>query len=570
MASMRQSIHADEQAAPNQIRAELSRVLESQAFKATPRRRQMLTYVIEELLAGRGEAIKGYSIGISVFGRGDDFDPNSDPIVRLEARRLRHDLDSYYVSEGRKNPLRISIPTGRYVPEITLQNTDSGDEISAAAGATATETSRTPKIRPLWIAWGAAAAIALIALAVWVPLHRSNSGSAALAVPAIVVLPFEILSDNEQDQYLAAGISSQIVADLNRFPDIRIYSPQAGFTDSPPAGPIELGEKLGVSYVVAGEFRSYLSSINVAARLIDAKSGEVLWTEAYERTLAPENLMAIQSEIAAGIASKLGQPYGVIRNEITKDLPAHEIPSMSSYECVLRAYYFRRTYKPALYPATLACVEQAVRNDPDYAEAWAMLGFLHYISTALSILPSDPAKNYDTGIEAAQRSIELDPNNVLGLKVLSAINHYQGNYAEAERYVRKALEINPNDPDTLYQLGWRLAIRGRFEEGIPLLQRAIDRTVNPPGPYFHLMAIDRLMKHDGEGMLAFAQRASVDGSALSQSLIAMAYGLLGNRDAAAQAIKRMNEINPGYDPVDRFRGHQATDQILDAMNAALR
>jgi TolB-like protein len=568
MASLRQSTNTDQLAAPDQIRAELSRVLESQAFKATPRRRQMLEYVTEEMLAGRGGEIKGYSIGISVFGRGDDFDPNADPIVRLEARRLRHDLDSYYVSEGRNNPLRISIPTGRYVPEITRQRIESGDEAVAAAGVPG-ETRAPSVTRSFWFAGAVAAAIAAVALGVWIFVHRGGSGGAALATPSVIILPFEILSDNEQDQYLAAGISSQIVADLNRFPDIRIYTPGAGFTQSPPAGPIELGKQLGVSYVIAGELRSHLSSVNVAARLIDAESGEILWTEAYERELAPENLMGIQSEIASGIASKLGQPYGVIRTEITKALPAHEIPSMSSYECVLRGYHFRRTYSPALYPATLACMEQAVQTDPDYAEAWAMLGFLHYISTALSILPADPAKNFDTGVEAAQRSIELDPNNVLGLKVLSAINHYQGNYTEAERYVRKALEINPNDPDTLYQLGWRLAIRGNFDEGIPLLRRAIDRTANPPGPYFHLMAIDRLMKNDGEGMLAFAQRASVDGSAISQSLIAMAYGLLGDKDAAARAIDRMNEISPGYDPVARFRGHRATDQIIDAMNAAL-
>ncbi len=242
---------------------------------------------------------------------------------------------------------------------------------------------------------------------------------------------------------------------------------------------------------------------------------------------------------------------------------------MSSYECVLRAYHFRRTYSPALYPPTLACLERAIQTDPDYAEAWAMLGFFHFISTALSILPADPAKNFRTGTEAARHSIELDPDNVLGLKVLSAINHYQGNYAQSERYVRLALEKNPNDPDTLYQLGWRLAIRGRFEEGIPLLQLAIERTVNPPPPYYHLMAIDQLMKGDGEGMLMFANRAAIDGSAMSQSFLAAANNLLGNREAAARAIARMNEITPGYDPIDRLRGHQATDDILNAMTAAL-
>ncbi len=564
MVSVQQSEYAgsraDDQQASDRIRAELARVLESPAFKATPLRRRMLTFIIEEMLAGRGDEIKGYAIGLNVFERGDSFDPNSDPLVRLEARRLRHDLDSYYVSEGRNDPLRISIPTGRYVPKITHQNVQSGEESNGAA--------RTSRL--YWLIGGIVAAIAVAALGTWIVLNCGSSDEAALSAPAIVVLPFEVLGNNEKDQFLGAGIASQIVADLNRFPDIRIFVTQNGFTQSSTVSPIELGKQLGVSYVVAGELRSDLSSVNVAARLIDAKSGEILWTDTYERELAPKNLMALQSEIAAGIASALGQPYGVIRSEISERLPRSEIPSMSSYECVLRAYYFRRTYSPALYPPTLACLERAVQTDPNYAEAWAMLGFFHFVSTALSILPADPAKNFRTGSQAALHCIEIDPDNVLALKVLSVINHYQGNFAESERYVRLALEINPNDPDTLYQLGWRLAIRGRFEEGIPLLQRAIDRTVRPPPPYYHLMAIDRLMKKDGEGMLAFAQRAAVDGSAISQSLIAMANNLLGNRDAAARAIDRMNEINPGYDPIDRFRAHQATDDIVDAMLAALR
>ena len=95
MASIQRPSPADDDLpAPHLIRAQLARV-QSPAFKATPQRRRMLAYVIEELLAGRDNVIRGYAIGVKVFGRGDDFDPNSDPLVRLEARRLRHDLESY-------------------------------------------------------------------------------------------------------------------------------------------------------------------------------------------------------------------------------------------------------------------------------------------------------------------------------------------------------------------------------------------------------------------------------------------------------------------------------------------
>jgi hypothetical protein len=109
---------------PVNIREELARILASPEFKASPRRREMLTYLIEEMLAGRGGELKGYNIGTSVFGRGLDFDAQSDPVVRIEARRLRRDLAGYYVSAGRADLLRISIPTGQYVPEVSRRGDD--------------------------------------------------------------------------------------------------------------------------------------------------------------------------------------------------------------------------------------------------------------------------------------------------------------------------------------------------------------------------------------------------------------------------------------------------------------
>ena len=103
-----------------QVREELERILNSNEYKSTPRRRKMLRYLIEELLAGRDKSLKGYTIATVVFGRDHSFDPQSDPVVRLEARRLRHDLDGYYVAAGRNNPLRITIPKGQYAPVIEL------------------------------------------------------------------------------------------------------------------------------------------------------------------------------------------------------------------------------------------------------------------------------------------------------------------------------------------------------------------------------------------------------------------------------------------------------------------
>lgn len=99
-------------------RAELDRVLKSDDFPATPRNRKFLAHVVEKELAGRQEEIRAALIGTQVFGRGENYDPNKDPIVRIEAGKLRRDLETYYLKAGRRNPLRIKLPKGGYRPSF--------------------------------------------------------------------------------------------------------------------------------------------------------------------------------------------------------------------------------------------------------------------------------------------------------------------------------------------------------------------------------------------------------------------------------------------------------------------
>ena len=100
-------------------REELGRIVESADFPATLRNRKFLTYVVEKELAGLHQEICPALLGVQVFGRGEDFDPNKDPIVRIEAGKLRRDLETYYLKAGRRNPLRISIPKGGYRPSFS-------------------------------------------------------------------------------------------------------------------------------------------------------------------------------------------------------------------------------------------------------------------------------------------------------------------------------------------------------------------------------------------------------------------------------------------------------------------
>lgn len=98
------------------IRAAVGRVLTSPDFNVPDRAKRFLTYVVEEAIAGRGDRIKAYSIATEVFGRGSDFDAQVDPVVRIEAGRLRRALEYYYLTSGRDDEIVITIPKGGYLP----------------------------------------------------------------------------------------------------------------------------------------------------------------------------------------------------------------------------------------------------------------------------------------------------------------------------------------------------------------------------------------------------------------------------------------------------------------------
>jgi hypothetical protein len=122
------------------VESALKRLLTEDRVKLSERNRRFLTFVVSEALAGRGGRIKAYTIGVDVFGRGEDFDPSIDPIVRIEATRIRSALSAYYESSGSGDPIKIQIPPGTYSPVFTSRDGEptklaDEDENSSIAGA---------------------------------------------------------------------------------------------------------------------------------------------------------------------------------------------------------------------------------------------------------------------------------------------------------------------------------------------------------------------------------------------------------------------------------------------------
>lgn len=582
---------ADDQLTPDEVRGQLQRILDSTAFEASERRRCFLRYVVDESLAGRADRLKGYAIATAVFDRDDSFDPQADPVVRLEARRLRRALEHYYLTAGRNDPIRIEIPKGGYAP-IWERQASGPLESTAPAGASSAPAVRLAArgdawLRRTWlpgagvvIVFGASLAVAAAIAWLWLaraPAEQSAARAAAaprLQAPEVIVLPFANLSETSVDDRFAAGLTEELISDLARFDDLRVYAAYDGVEERGLPDPPGVRQGPEVRYVVKGSVRRAAGGMRTTIHLIDAGSGRYLWSETYERPLSDANPVALQKALGAELASHLAEPYGVIR-QVTAHLGEGDRPEiLHTYDCVSQAYAYRRTFSPDVFQSTRNCLEEAVRRDPSRPDAWAMLAFSYldeYRWYGFGLRHGAP-EALDQALAAAERAKELDRDTALSLSAYASVQFIRGEIDEAEAAQRRAVALNPNNPEALVQLGFRIAFTRDWNEGLIMVRQAIERSRAEDGWYYILLAIDDYRRGDYQEALANVARVGGTFFFVSPALVAMCQAQLGNQEAARRALEGALALDPTFaeDPRGAFRLHRVPEDLIDQFIAGLR
>jgi adenylate cyclase len=284
-----------------EVRAHLEALLRNEALAISDRNRRFLAYIVEETLAGRGDRIKAYNVALTAFDRTDDFDPQTDPIVRIEASRLRRALEHYYLTAGKADSLRIGIPKGSYVATFSYAELEpaplSADEGPAPATAKTEVRRRLMPMRkpPLW--WVASiAAILLIVLAWILPVlvdRAVGRAQVTLDGPSILVLPFD--SGGSADQaFIARGINAELIGRLTSLETLSVLGQRPASSD-PAVEP---------SYVLSGSAHATESKIYISAVLADSRTGRYLWAWNVERDFGSD-VIGAEAAIAAEIADHL-------------------------------------------------------------------------------------------------------------------------------------------------------------------------------------------------------------------------------------------------------------------------
>jgi adenylate cyclase len=572
------------------IKAQLERIATSEEFPGVGRGGAFLRYVVGEVLAGRAKRIKGYSIAIEVFGRKDGF-TQDDPVVRIEAGRLRRTLERYYLVAGQSDPLKIDIPKGCYVPTFAWACPQAGDPAFEAPPTVAIKTRMDWRTQGEWIVMvlGVLTIVGAVAFDHWeavapaMQVSGLSDNESVQMEPTLVVVPFADLGGGANARTYANGLTEELLTALPRFKEIKVSEGAAADASSSDAGGTNMRQGLGAQYLLAGGVRVSGNRVRVTARLLETRTDSILWSQNYDDDLYTQGQIAAQADVANEVATAVAQPYGIISTAAAARLSPGDA---GPYACTLRFYAYRSDLSAERHGPVRDCLESAVARYPTYATAWAMLSitYLDEHRFKYNQRNGEPSA-LERSLQAARRAVHIDPDNTRGQQALMTALFFNKQPEESLRVGEQALKINPNDTEVISEFGTRLAMSGQWKRGASLLRDALVRNPGGAGHYHGIVALADYMQDDNAHAVAEIRQADQQKFPLFHLVAAIVYAQAGIGDDAKRESASFSKSGPEFlvhlsdeieerllRPLDRDRIlaslRQAGSRIPDALGVA--
>jgi len=475
--------HEADQAVRNQLQG----ILASTTFQQVDRLKRFLTFIVEEALAGRRNELKEYVIGVQVFGKEESFDPRTDPIVRVQARRLRAKLFRYYREEGRADEWIVELPKGGYAPTLKRRDT------------------------PV--------------------LVRRSIAAAFASRNTIVVAPFADHTAARNLDYFCKGLREEIIHHLTRFPNLRILAS-------------DTAEASG-ALLISGSVRHSGQVVRITAQLIDGTSGSYVWSESVDADL--DDAIGGQQAVAESIVKKLDLELGdrsqAASRRPTENLAAHNLYLQGRYHLNQRTedglrkavdFFEKALVEDAQYalahsgladaygllahygvrgPAEVwtkaaASAASAVMLDEHSAEAhtslahvrstqdWDWAGAEQEFQRAIAANPRyatahhwyamsclAPLGRLDEARDEMMIAQSLDPVSSIVARDLAVIHFYRRDFETALEQCDHTIELNAHFAPAYWILGVIQEQRKDFDESAAAFQRAVH--LSPETPRMH-------------------------------------------------------------------------------------
>src|SRR6476659_1432527 len=486
------------------IREQLACILNSGPFHQSQRRQRFLEYLVNETLAGRGERLKAYNVALEVFKRPETFDPTVDNLVRIEAARLREKLREYYGTDGQDDLIHIDLPKGTYTPQIEFRH----EGVPQLARRTA------------------------------LPTQEPSS-----TVPAVAVLPFDDLSAGQNLGYLGDGVAEDIITVLSRFPDLAVVARTSSFAYKGKAVDIrQVGNELGVDYVVEGSVRKDGDKIRIVSQLIDTKNGEHLWAERFDRT--GTNPWELQDEVTGMIVSAITGETGALKQAEYRQAWARGTTTLEEYDYYLRGHEQYVKYTKEGVERSGEIWREGLAKFPSSPLLKVKLGW-HHIMRVMIFVSDDPPADIRKAGELARQALakeHLSPQvarlaNWLMSYVLVLDREFDGALAAADKTVAMA----PNDTFMLSRLMMVLVQVGRPDQALQWADQAAARDPALGWCYNYGRGWAHLVLGGFEEAVDALTQTEFNDAHL---LLAIAYQRLGRLAEARGEVGKMMKINP--------------------------
>jgi len=378
---------------------------------------------------------------------------------------------------------------------------------------------------------------------VTVPAHTASGESRTDEGFWVAVLPFKCAGASAELKALADGLSEEVITGLSRFSYLRVIARGSTAKYLSESGDIRaIGKELGARYVMEGSIRQAGSKLRLAVQLVDAVSGAHLWAENYERAFSPEAVFELQDDLVPRIVSTAADMNGVLTRDMSEAARGRAPEQLSPYEAVLRSFCYLQRVTPEELATSLAGLEQAVEKAPNYADAWAMLAYLCVQDYAQGV--NLQADALTSGLTAARRAVEASPSNPLAYVSLAQVLFFHKEFQSFRNAAERAVVLNPMDGNSIAFLGELLTYAGDRDRGLALAGSAKQLNPNHPGWYWYANLYNAYRQGDYSGARDFALKINLPGQWASHAMLAAACGQLGEREAAAKAIRDLLHLRP--------------------------
>lgn len=523
---------------------QLNKILGSDQFARAFRIKKLLKFLVNETLAGRAHQIKAFTIGMAVFDRASDFDPQADPIVRINAARLRRHLNDYYDNWGQDSEIRIAVPKGTYVPSFHWIQPSPGDRKALDRDA----------------------CVALLG-------EETGAGKSALGFtePVIAILPFSDVGDDGTPAYLLDGLSDELSSLLALFDDIKVidYFSMIKFRGRL-IGIREIGRKLGADFLISGSIKTEKDSIKIRTSLSEAKSAIQIWTRVFERPLSGQNVADALSEIVGLIISAVAGDFGVIFRARIRDIRERAHTDLTHYEAMFMHRHAQLTGNWVYSPQIKKALEKTLEVDPGYAMGWALLGEMYLDRYAHEY--SDSGESLDQGYSFARNAVERDGQCQYAHFVLAYSHVLRRDPDKVIRAAEQVWNLNPNAAYLVGAAAFWVCIAGDFDRGLVNLSRSIKLNPHYPGWFHHASFLFHLKRGSYPEALAEAERFHMPDFFWSYLDKTVATALLGRIDAAIVLLDKVKQLHPDFVNHPRFyvRAFVMEEDVMDRMMAGLK